>query len=115
MGTTSQITDILPAGSRFLASGPVQLFIGGEWVDAADGGRFTTCHPGTGEVLAEVAEGTARDIHRAVQAAGKAFRETKWAAMPAPDRAVILHRLADLVDAHASELAQNGTLEVRQH
>jgi acyl-CoA reductase-like NAD-dependent aldehyde dehydrogenase len=111
MATITQSTDILPDVSEFLASGPLPLFIGGQWTDAADGGRFTTSDPGTGEILAEVAEGTARDVHRAVQAAGRAFRETNWAKC-VTDRAVILHRLADLVEKHAPVLAQLESLDV---
>ena len=112
MAYTGQMSDILPEVSAFLASGPLHLFIGGRWIDAADGGRFTTTDPGTGEPLADIAEGTARDIHRAVQAAAKAFRQSGWATMPASDRAVILNRLADLVDQHAPTLAQLESLGV---
>ncbi len=103
---------LLPEVSEFLASGPVKLFIGGNWEEAASRGHFETRDPGTGEVLAEVAEGTAADIDRAVQAATTAFRKTTWATMPANDRAVILHRLADLVDRHRAALAQIESLDV---
>lgn len=103
---------LLPEVSEFLASGPVKLFIGGNWEEAASRGHFETRDPGTGEVLAEVAEGTAADIDRAVQAATTAFRKTTWATMPANDRAVILHRLADLVDKHRAALAQIESLDV---
>jgi acyl-CoA reductase-like NAD-dependent aldehyde dehydrogenase len=112
MSTTAQMTDILPEVSAFLASTPLRLFIGGQWIDAADGGRFATLDPGTGEPLADIAEGTARDIHRAVQSATKAFRYSRWAAMPVHDRAAILHRLADLVIRDGPVLAQLESLDV---
>src|ERR1017187_2357850 len=111
MASTSQVTDILPDVSAFLASGPLPMFIGGKWMDAADSGRFISFDPGTGEPLVEVAEGSARDIHRAVQAAAKGFRHSGWAAMAAHKRSAILHRLADLVDARAPALAQLESLD----
>jgi gamma-glutamyl-gamma-aminobutyraldehyde dehydrogenase len=44
----------------------VRLFIDGEYVDAVEGGRFESINPATGEVIAEVAAGTAADVDRAV-------------------------------------------------
>ena len=46
-----------------------QLFINGQWVDAASGRTFETPNPATGETLARIAEGDAEDINRAVRAA----------------------------------------------
>lgn len=103
---------ILPAVSEFLNSSPLKLFIGGQWVDAAGRGTFTTRDPGTGEALAKVASGEREDVDRAVKAANIAFRKTGWAYMPPNDRAVILQRLADLVDQHKANLAQLESLDV---
>lgn len=103
---------LLPEVRKFLAQRPVRMFIGGRWVEAAAGGTFQTLDPGDGSPLAAVAEGKAQDVDRAVQAARKAFRTSGWAAMPAKDRAVLLHRLADLVDKHRAELAQIESLDV---
>ena len=54
---------------------PRQLFIDGQWADAASGKTFETPNPATGETLAQVAEGEAEDINRAVKAARRAFEE----------------------------------------
>jgi aldehyde dehydrogenase (NAD+) len=54
-----------------------QMLIGGKWVDAASGKHFESRNPATGELLATVAEGDAKDINRAVTAARKAF-EGPW-------------------------------------
>jgi aldehyde dehydrogenase (NAD+) len=97
---------------KFLSEKPVKMFIGGKWVAAADGGTFKTLDPGDGSPLAEVAEGKAEDVDRAVEAARDAFRKSGWATMPANDRAVLLHRLADLVDKHADVLSQIESLDV---
>jgi aldehyde dehydrogenase (NAD+) len=59
-----------------------------------------------------VAEGDAHDIDLAVNAARKAFEKSGWATMPANDRAVILHRLADLIDKHRDTIAQIESLDV---
>jgi len=103
---------LLPEVERFLASDPVKMFIGGAWVESVDGSTFPTRDPGNGKILAQVAEGTAADIDRAVEAARKAFRESGWATLPTNERAVYLHRLADLVDKNRSILAQLESLDV---
>ena len=87
-----------------------QLFIGGEWVDAASGKTFTTPNPATGMPLAEVAEADKADIDRAVAAARTAF-EGKWAKTGARERGRLLYKLAQLVEAHAKELAALETAD----
>lgn len=105
-------TPIHPEVTKFLSAQPIKLFIGGQWTDAANGTTLETRDPSTGKVLARVSAGDKADVDRAVAAAQKAFRETNWATMPANDRAVILHRLADLVDTHREILAQIESLDV---
>ena len=65
-------TPVADATQQFLTE-PHQLLIGGEWVDAADGETFDSIDPGTGEVLATVADGKAEDVDRAVRAARAAL------------------------------------------
>jgi gamma-glutamyl-gamma-aminobutyraldehyde dehydrogenase len=89
-----------------------RLFVDGQWVDAADGGRFATIDPSSGETLAEMAAGTEKDIDRAVAAARKAFRSGCWSGMAPRDRMAVLYRFADLVAAHAEELAVLETLDM---
>lgn len=60
-------------------------------------------NPATGELLAEVAAGTAADVDRAVAAAEAARRD--WGRRPPGERATIILALADLLDAHRDELA----------
>lgn len=105
-------TSIHPEVTKFLSTQPLKLFIGGQWTDAATGATLETRDPGTGKVLAKVAAGDKADIDRAVTAAREAFRNSGWATMPVNDRAVILHRLADLVDQHREILAQIESLDV---
>ncbi|SRR5258708_37342410 len=55
-----------------------QLFINGQWAPAASGKTFATPNPATGQTLANVAEGDAEDINRAVAAARAAFDDGPW-------------------------------------
>src|SRR4051812_25499478 len=82
-----------------------RLLINNQWVDPVDGGAFETQNPATGEVLAEVAEATASDVDKAVQAARQALEAGAWATMDAADRGRLMFDLADLVERHAAELA----------
>ncbi|CAK8563055.1 unnamed protein product [Lathyrus sativus] len=82
-----------------------QLLINGKFVDAASGKTFPTYDPRTGEVIAQVAEGDAEDINRAVSAAREAFDNGPWPKMTAYERSCILLRFADLVEKHNDEIA----------
>jgi aldehyde dehydrogenase (NAD+)/betaine-aldehyde dehydrogenase len=81
-----------------------QLFIGGEFVDSADGATVEVLDPHDCSLLAEVAEARATDVDRAVAAAGDAF--PAWRTTPAAERGRLLLRLADTIEAHADELAR---------
>lgn len=88
-----------------------KLLIDGEFVDAASGKTFPTVDPRTERVIAQVAEGDAEDINRAVRAARKAFDTGPWPKLPAHKRSEILHKYADLLDQHSDELAALETLD----
>ena len=90
---------------------PRQLFINGQWTDAASGKTFETPNPATGATLANVAEGDAEDIDRAVQAARKAFDEGPWSRMTPSERGRIIWRIGDLILQNAEELAQLESLD----
>ena len=83
-------------------------YIGGGWVEPAGGERFVTISPATEEQLAEVAQGGAEDVDRAVRAARAAF--PGWAALPGAERAKYLFRIARLLQERARELAVLETL-----
>jgi len=87
------------------------LLIGGKWVDSVSGKTFATVHPATGETICQVAEGDKADIDLAVKAARKAFEEGPWSKMSARERGTLLHKLADLIEKNAEELAALETLD----
>src|SRR5215471_14998858 len=108
----SPMSQLHPEVSKFLSAQPQKMFIGGKWVAARDGKTFETRDPGEGKVLANVAAGDAPDVEAAVAAAQEAFRKSGWATMPVNDRAVILHRLADLITKRQQIIAQIESLDV---
>jgi aldehyde dehydrogenase (NAD+) len=79
--------------------------IDNKWVDPAEGGHFETLNPATGEVIAQVAAGTAADVDKAVKAARRALESGPWSTMDAADRGRLLFKLADLVERDAEDLA----------
>ena len=91
-------------------SAPRQLFINGQWTDAASGKTFETPNPATGDTLARVAEGDAEDINRAVRAARAAFNGP-WSRMTPSERGRIIWRIGDLILEHVDELAQLESLD----
>ncbi|HEV8061366.1 MAG TPA: aldehyde dehydrogenase family protein [Gemmataceae bacterium] len=82
-----------------------KLFINNEWVDSSDRRTFQAYNPASGAVIAEVAEGTAADIDRAVKAARTALESGPWSKLDAADRGNLLFKLADLVEKNARDLA----------
>ena len=88
-----------------------QLFIDGQWVDAASGETFETTNPATGETLATVAAGDVSDIDRAVRAARRAFEDGPWGRLTPSGRGRIIWKIGDLILDHLDELAQLETLD----
>ena len=98
--------------NEFLSAQPLKLYIGGHWSAAGGGKTFETLDPGCGKRLASAAAGDGSDIDRAVQAARKAFQRGGWATLPVNDRAVILHRLADLIEKRVDLISEIESLDV---
>ena len=86
-----------------------QLFIDGEFVDAASGQTLATLNPHDNSTIAEVAMAGREDVDRAVAAAQRAF--PRWSRLSGADRGRILLKLADLIEANAEDLARLETLD----
>lgn len=109
MSVQTTNTDLL-TNLRKGSDGTLLMYIDGEWTAASDGGTRPIYNPATGQVVAYVAEGTGADAERAIRAARKAFDEGPWAETTALERAALLFKLADAIDANAAELAALETL-----
>jgi len=96
--------------SGFLAS-QRKLLIDGQWVDAKSGKTFEVFNPADGQVIAHVADAGREDVDLAVKAARRAFTEGPWSKMPASQRAKLMWKLADAIDAAGDELALIETLD----
>ncbi len=87
-------------------------YVGGEWVDSAGGETMEVLNPATGETIAEVPTSTEEDANRAVEAAKAALPE--WLDSTPRERAEILLKLADVIEANAEDLARARVQERRQ-
>lgn len=85
------------------------LYINGQWRDASDGATFATKNPATGEHLAYCAEATKEDVDDAVNAAWAAF--PAWREVSPQERAAILYKIADIIEANSALLAEFETLD----
>ncbi|MBI4638484.1 MAG: NAD-dependent succinate-semialdehyde dehydrogenase [Candidatus Rokubacteria bacterium] len=85
------------------------MYIDSEWVEAEDGATFDVLNPADQSVIARVANGARREIHRAVEAAHAAFKG--WAALPPKDRGRVLLRIQALMEERRDDLARLVTLE----
>lgn len=86
--------------------------IDGEEVPSQDGAVFDVWNPWTQEVWAQAAEGGAADAARAVGSSRRAFDEGPWPRLGRAARATAIHRLADVMEAHAEELARADTTDM---
>jgi betaine-aldehyde dehydrogenase len=108
-------THPVPHAEQILANlprinGVIPMYLDGEWRLAAEGGTRELFNPASGEPIAVIAEGSVEDAQRAIAAARKAFDEGPWGSMAAAERAALLFRLADEIDAHREELMRIDTL-----
>src|SRR5882724_12799652 len=90
-------------------SGRFTHFIGGKFVAPAEGGYFPVVNPARGNRLAECAEGTAKDIDKAVAAARKAFKS--WSKLSGDQRSRYLYALARTMQKHSRRLAVLETMD----
>ncbi|WP_433189960.1 aldehyde dehydrogenase [Actinoallomurus sp. CA-150999] len=88
-----------------------ELFIGGQWVKPDSDATFDVISPSTEEVVGRVPAPSAEDVDRAVRAAREAFDNGPWPRTPAAERAAVLRRIADGLEARADELAPLMTAE----
>ncbi|HEY4348032.1 MAG TPA: NAD-dependent succinate-semialdehyde dehydrogenase [Gaiellaceae bacterium] len=86
-----------------------RLLIGGEWVEAQDGGRFDVTDPATGEPVGSMPNAGEADVRAAIDAAAAALEP--WKGLAAIERARILRRSADLIRERKDAIAAVMTAE----
>jgi aldehyde dehydrogenase len=91
------------SGSPITFKSRYDNYIGGEWVAPVKGQYFENVTPVTGEVFCQIARSSAEDIELALDAA-HAAREA-WGSTPAAERANLLLKLADRIEANLEMLA----------
>jgi acyl-CoA reductase-like NAD-dependent aldehyde dehydrogenase len=84
--------------------------INGKWVEAKSGQTMPSVNPATGDVLGLVPKSGREDVATAVEAAKQAYE--KWRKFPAPRRAEILYRAAEMLVQHKEDLARLMTQEM---
>ena len=90
----------------------LRMYIGGKFADSASGKWFDSYNPYSGEPWAQIAQGGAEDVDRAVRAAQQAFTTGPWPQFNASQRGMLLHKLGELVARDANKLAE---IEVRDN
>ena len=87
-----------------------QLYIGGEWRDAGEGGTLEVEDPATAEALCEVADATVDDAKAALAAAHE--KQAEWGQTPPRERGEILRRAWEAITEREDELSLLMTLEM---
>ena len=86
-----------------------RAFIGGKWLDAANGATHSVVNPATREPIGTVPDMGVAETRQAIEAASQAF--PAWAALTAKERAAILRRWYELLMANQEDLATLMTAE----
>ncbi|MFM9441609.1 aldehyde dehydrogenase family protein [Streptomyces acidiscabies] len=91
---------------------PGQLFIGGQWREAADGARTEVIDPSRGRTVTTVAEAGPADVDAAVRAAREAYETGPWSRSTGRERGRVLLRVAELIRQEADTIAELESLDV---
>ncbi|MEQ8772018.1 MAG: aldehyde dehydrogenase family protein, partial [Erythrobacter sp.] len=104
------VIDLAPETRSFIGSDK-KMLIGGSWSDPSQDAAIPVINPADGENLARIGDAAESDVDRAVKAARHAFDEGPWPDMKPGERALLLNRIANALEANAEQLAQLETLD----
>jgi phenylacetaldehyde dehydrogenase len=93
------------AAKKALSRKPA-LFINNEWVASSHDATIPVEDPSCGKEVSRIVDASDKDVDRAVAAARAAFDDGRWSNLPPMVRDRTMHRLADLLEAHADEFAE---------
>jgi aldehyde dehydrogenase (NAD+) len=105
-------TEQTNAERRRIKVGRGQLLIGGKWREAESGETMPNFDPTTEAETTRVAKGAPRDADMAVRAAADAFEKGPWARMHHEERAKVMFRIADLLDARVEDFAMREAMDM---
>lgn len=88
-----------------------KMYIDGQWVDAADGKKFTTTNPANKEKVSQLPAASAADVEKACAAARRAFESGVWSDMNPETRADMLLNVAKIMKTRLHELAEFEAME----
>ncbi len=103
--------ELAMTATESMREAPLGHFIDGASV-AGEGASFPVLDPSTGAALGEARDATQAELEQAVAAAKAAF--PGWAGTSGDERKAVLHRIADLIEAHADEIAAVECLDAGQ-
>jgi aldehyde dehydrogenase len=109
VNTDTPATALQRVGSKITIRNRYDNFIGGSWVPPAKGQYFENRTPISGEVVCEIARSSAEDIEKALDAAHGAA--DAWGKTAPAERATVLLKIADRMEAHLNELATVETID----
>jgi betaine-aldehyde dehydrogenase len=88
-----------------------QHLIDGQWIASESGETFERHSPATGKLVTKAALGSESEVEAAVAAARVAFDDGRWSDVSGKDRATLLLKVADLIDANRERIALYETME----
>ena len=99
--TATELSEI----ESYLSGGIISGVVGGEDWSGSGEKTFQSFDPGSGDALAEIHAYTEADVNRSVDKANESFMKSGWSTLAPNDRAVRLHRFADLVEERKQVVA----------
>lgn len=82
------------------------LWINGKWTPTRGGEPLKVENPATGEMIDEVVDASGDDVNAAVEAARDSFFDGRWSRQTPGAKALVLNKLADLLEARAEDFAR---------
>ncbi|KAI0245622.1 aldehyde dehydrogenase [Lactifluus subvellereus] len=105
MSTTTFVHEFKYEAFKGKVNFPTGIFIGGKFSAGSDNTTIDIINPTNGKITTSIAEGTAKDVDRAVGVAKAAFENSWGFKVPGAKRGMLLNKLADLMQQHENELA----------
>ena len=99
------------ATEDYLSGKHKKMLIQNEWIESSSGESIDTVDPASGELLATIPRGNAKDVDSAVQSARISFESGVWSKMLPALRARVLWKIGELIEENIQELSELETLD----